>query len=345
MGMNFEILDNFEPYNDIWYKNCFFHAFFSVVRHFNRDILPFIINDIFIYKYNDVKVDVKFGMEIVSKNSIESILENMDIGVITKVSSSDIVGDLITSIDDERPVIIMIDCYYESIRPDAYQKNHWPHSLLIYGYNNTEEVFYILEHRYRDSYLYEKRTISYADVINSYNGFINYLRTDIKQATYAEYYLKCKGNNSETSHIKKDVYEDMFFENLQKNKESIYISLENLKLFTEDFKQIVFDELLLKNNVEDLLNALNGIINNKNLERYSILKIFGSKLNSINLCESIINNWGFIRGIIGKYKISSQYNLKSFEKSIEKLIDIYDLECRWYDNLFCSYAQVRDSNE
>ncbi len=249
---------------------------------------------------------------------------------------------MISSINDERPTIIYIDCYYESIRPDAYQKNHFPHTLLIYGYDNIDETFYILEHRYRDSYLYEKRTISYSDAVNSYNGFIANLQKDNIYPTYFEYAIKCNDKSSEKNNIIKKEYIEMFSENLQENKKAINNGIEALKLFTADFKQIVLEESLLKNNIDDLLNTFNVIINNKNLERYCILKTFSSKLNSINLCESIINNWSFIRGIIGKYKLSSQYNLKSFEKSIEKLKEIYDLECRWYDSLFSSYNQMRD---
>ena len=341
-----KILDDFEPYNDIWYKSCFFHAFFPVIRHFNRDILPFISNEIFIYEYNETKTDYKLGMKVFEKNSVENILESMDINVMTKVETNDIIGNLISSIDNERPVIIFIDCYYESIRPDAFQKNHFPHTLLIYGYNNIDEMFYILEHKYRDSYLYEKRTISYSDVVNCYNGFIVNLKKDKNPLTYFEYSIKSNDQSSEKNNLfKRNICLDAFYENLQENKKTLYNGIEDLKLFINDYRHIVFEESLLKKNVDDLLNAFNGIINNKNLERYCVLKIFNSNYNSINLCESIINSWSFIRGIIGKYKFSSQYNLKSFEKSIEKLNEIYDLECRWYDSLFYSYDQMRDYNE
>jgi len=346
MKADFKILDNFEPYNDIWYKNCFYHALFPIIKHFNRDIFPFIVNDIFIYKYNNSKVGVEFDLEIIEKDNIEKILEDMSISVFTKVESPNILEDLIDSINNERPVIIYIDQYYESIRPDSYQKNHWGHTLLIYGYNNIEESFNIIEHRYRDCFLYEKRIMSYSDVEKCYNGFIANFQKEKKYPTYYEYTMKHSDPSFNKYNIfKKSDYVDMFFENLQENRKAIYNGIENIKLFTGDYKKMVFDEMALKNNVDSLLDSLNRLVGNKNLERYYILKLLDSKLSSIELCNAIINDWNFIRSIIGKYQLTLKYNLKSFEKTIEKLIEIYELEYQWYDSLFSlysQYSQVRD---
>lgn len=88
---NTKILDNFEPYNDIWYKNCFYHALFPIVTHFNRNISPFLINDIFIYRYDKDKTGVKFTQEVLSKKSLLEILKSLGIIVNIKIASPNII--------------------------------------------------------------------------------------------------------------------------------------------------------------------------------------------------------------------------------------------------------------
>lgn len=185
---NYKILDNIEPYNDIYYKNCFYQAFFPVVNHFNKDIALFLLNDIFVYDYDKEKDGLRFDLKALSIESESKLMEEIGIVLQAKKSSS-IISDLKTSINSERPVIIPIDAYYESFRPGVYLGSHTPHNLLVYGYNEYEQTFNILEQISKDSLRCGKNTISYMDTDNCYNGYLNNFLNDNKLPTYYEFYL------------------------------------------------------------------------------------------------------------------------------------------------------------
>lgn len=158
--MSKKILDNIEPYNDIYYHSCFFHAMFPVIMHFVKDIRSFICNNIFAYDYQMKGGNNSLGIKAVTRMTIRNILDDIGIGANMKILSNNIVDDLICSINKGNPAIILTECYYQSLRPDMFEKIHVPHSLLIYGYNNEQSAFNIIEHNFQDSYIFEKRTIS-----------------------------------------------------------------------------------------------------------------------------------------------------------------------------------------
>ncbi len=118
------------------------------------------------------------------------------------------------------------------------------------------------------------------------------------------------------------------------NRLRIYNGLEYLNLFIQDLYKITLDMSILPQYIDKLEDIFNRIITGKTLERYSTLKLFGRKGQNIDICETIINLYTCVRGIICKYKLSLQYDYKSFEKSVEKLIKIFELEKCWYDYMF-----------
>ncbi len=324
-----KILDNIEPFNEIFYKNCFYDALFPIIRHFNRPELAFTANNLFFYDLDTSQPLINFKhhtIHFVPENDLYNLL---GIGIINKTSSSDIIRDLITAVNNDRPVIIYIDCFYESIRPDAYNKNHFPHTILIYGYDSKEKNFHILEHNYRESYLYEKRTISYLDIVNSYHGYLENLFEDHSHQSYCEFYLK----RDTSFYINDDICKKFYVDKLLENEQRLIYGLDYLKLFIEKFMNITDKESILLECMSDLLKVLYEIITNKKLERYIVLKLF-TKPSFIVLCNSIINTYTCIRGIISKFKLSMQYDSRSFKKAAEKLMIIYQLEKSWYNNLF-----------
>ncbi len=199
------VLDNFEPFNEIWFKSCFYQAFFAILHHFNKPSLAYLANNLFLYDIDDSNPMLKLEPQNIDFTPEEEIFKLLEIGVRIKNLSSNIIGDLITSINNNCPVIIFIDCFYESIRFDAYKKHHFPHTLLIYGYDKAKRIFHILEHNYIESMLYEKRTISYLDVRNSYNGYLENLYGIHNHATYFEYYPQESSSSSNSNVIREEL--------------------------------------------------------------------------------------------------------------------------------------------
>lgn len=327
---NSKILDNIEPFNDIFYKSCFYNAFFPVVIHFNKSIFPFLLNDIYIYDYDKTSYASKLNLRVLSIESEKQLLENKGIIINTKTVSNDILTDIVTAIWNENPVIIFIDCFYESIRPDMYQKEHGLHSLLIYGYNQSEQMFDIVEHQYRDSLLYEKRIISYSDIVNSYNGALTLLGEDNELTTYHEYSLN--QNNLISTDINE--YINAFKNGMLNKKELIFEKLSCLKAFMTDIYEIISNELLLNKSADNLMISMNDIINTKGIQIYSIKKVFAHQTNLISLLEQIIHHWSLFRAVLGKFQYTSKYNPKSLNNSFDKLLELYDLEYQYHESLF-----------
>jgi hypothetical protein len=326
LGSDIKILDNIKPFNEIFYKNCFYNSFFPVVNYFNKNVTRFLVNDILVYKFEGKDEDVALNVEYLPCLRIEQLLRLENMNMINKISCSDIIADIISSVSQNRPVIIWVDCYYESIRTDAYNKNHWPHTLLIYGYDMSRRLFNIIEHRHRNNLTYEKRTLSFEDVSNSYYGFINNFGLDQVAETYMEFYDIRIGEECQTDSTAGGCYYSTFTSNNHEKKDHIYKGLEDLKHFLEGFEQTAGNEALLKINIEGLLKGVNDIINAKNVEKYKIRHLPNLDSECTVLLEKIIDDWDTVRGILARYFYSSEYIIESLELSVEKIKNIYKLE-------------------
>jgi hypothetical protein len=330
---NNKIIDNIEPFNDVWYKYCFYSALFPIINCFCGTIIPFILNDIYFYDYQ-----VESGTPLMSlkSNSIKTdmqLLNEFGISTLVKVKCENIVHDLLHSISNGSPVIISIDCFYESIRTDAYQKRHFDHLLLLYGYDTKYQYFNILESNYLDSIIYEKKQMSFSDVESCYNGFLNNIHNG-KDASYYEY-----SGMKNYSQIDNKYYINDFKLRMFENSNFIIESLNTIDKFSEHINNLYAANSLDMINIDSLLNLFNDLINNKNCEKYRLIKVFGSLIELLDLLELIISSWNTIRGIIVKYQFTNTLRTKSLEVLTRKLSDIKQFESNYY-NIFFKYLRT-----
>ena len=80
-------------------------------------------------------------------------MERMGLKYEVKRYCEDILHEILKALRSQRPVIIRVDCYYESLRKDMYLRTHWPHSLLIYGFDLEQQMFHVIEHDHRKTCL------------------------------------------------------------------------------------------------------------------------------------------------------------------------------------------------
>ena len=125
-----------------------------------------------------------------------------------------------------------------------------------------------------------------------------------------------------------------FRENMVEDKELIFAGNNKFLNFVNGTSTIFKDEIYIKNNIDKLFDSLIKTIQNKQLEKYRIMKIFGQQFELVNRLDEIINNWIFIRGIIGKYRYSLKYNAKSFEMVISKFKLMYEQEQKFFVDLY-----------
>nr|WP_279289745.1 SDR family NAD(P)-dependent oxidoreductase [Anaerocolumna cellulosilytica] len=337
------ILEGIEPFNDVYYKSCFYNSLFPVVKYFRKDVLAFLTNQIIAYDYSDnSKIPLSVSYHSIKDNSI--ILNEIGIIAHAKNTSQDIIYDITSSITEGKPVILWVDSYYEPIRNDTFHKKHLAHSWLIYGFNETKRECYIIEHRHSDSLAYEKCVLGYDDVINSYEGFINNFQNDMTRIpSYSNYSLysdeEINGNkNSQLNHL------HVFGENYLKYKDIVLKGLENIKLFQEIYTTIVEDEKVLSENVVPLINCLNEVINIKKVESYRARMIFRPKTDYAQIVDEITEYWDLIRKKLARYMYSSVYKPEELILTGKVINTIYIMEHRHHKMLSGDFIIKRNDS-
>ncbi|MGX7632183.1 amino acid adenylation domain-containing protein [Bacillus thuringiensis] len=319
------ILEGIEPFNDIFYKNCFYNSAFPVIRCFQRDILSFLVNDIITYSYNKTEENLpQLGVEFTPVQSIESLLKNQGIQVNTSLVNHQIVSNIIYSIDQERPVVIWIDCFYASFRSDKFECEHWPHTWLVYGYDEEERLFYIIEHKHSDNLMYEKLKVSFDELHAAYNGYIEYYsqRKDLTIPSYYEFFI----NDDLKEEVSPSKHLSVLSDNFQEKKYEIIDSLTQLEEFIKDFDEIALEQSLIDQSVEGLLAGMNEVINSKRVEQYRLVHLLGSNNERTLIVSEILENWEYVRRVVVKYYYSQVYKKGSFNGLTEKLRKILKLE-------------------
>lgn len=329
-----KIIDGIEPFNDIFYKSCFFNSFFPVLLLYNKDIEKILVNDTILYTseigYEDLGIDVEYIQHI----PFEDIINDEGFELRTGKNSDDIIKDIIESITNDRPVIIWVDCYYESIRKDMYNKEHLAHTLLVYGYDKNEEVFHIIEHKHRDHNSYQKKVIGYDDIVNSHKGFMKMFNSELEKVTFYEFYHPQDSIKFKDEKKTQKSYIQSFMDNTINNRDLIMKGLESLKHFIDRFSHMTESEEISIRGAEKLLTDLNNVINAKKVEEYKVKRLFGIESEFAVLQGEIISNWNIIRNIVGKYVFSSLYLADDFKYCSEKLSEIYVLENNYYNKIF-----------
>lgn len=338
------ILEGIEPFRDVVYRGCFYSAFMPVARYFAKDVLFFMANDLIVYDYFDIECASGISIDYKSGKRFEDITKDANMKINKVKRSNVIVSDLKSSISNGKPVIICIDSFYEPIRKDVYNKEHWPHNLLVYGFDDTREVFNIIEHKNRKSMVYEKRELSYEHMVNCYEGYFDhYKNLDIINSdvnfvlyndliefpTYFEFDAGADNNQNLISNAKK-----IFCENLINNETVLIDGLNKLVEYRKTFTNTVYDETQLKEGCDRLLKMLNTIISGRLVEEYRLKHLLKEYPGITNKIGSILDRWRDVRNGLLKYHYSQKYVFSDMKNICELFVEACNLEKDFYRELF-----------
>ena len=321
-------INSIESYNELFFMHCFYNSLFSVLNYHGKSIIPVLVNSIPLYKYDNNSEEISFSMDFISYLEVDEVLDKMGVEVITKNNNTTLVNDIIASINDGRPVIVSIDCYYMPIRPEFYLNKHWSHVILVYGYDDIKKNFNIIEQKFVDTLTYSKLELEYEHLINSYKGYLELEFDNSDKVSYCEYGLK---NNYVESNSSMNEYSQIYLKNIYSGSKDIEQSLQLLKKFVEDFDMIFMDEQALKKYAKNLLNGLNAIINCKIVEKLKVQDLFEEADELIKLITETESSWNLIRNKMARYTFSSVYRQKDYVEIRSKLEGIYNAEVRYYD--------------
>lgn len=330
MQDNYKILNDIKPFNDVFFKSCFYHSLFPIIGYFQESISPYISNEIIMYNN---KGKIGFGIEYYSSKGIDQLLRETNIKCNTIDTSNNIINDICNSVSNNSPVIIWIDCFYAQIRNDTFSKIHWPHTWLIYGYDLSKKLFNIIEHSRREKLTYDKRTISSSDLVDSYLGYLKYFQKDMSSIPTFLYFEKAKSirNKEVFSPIKSDL--EILINNINENRNKILLGIEYILEFKSFYKDTVNSENALKGNIYQLLEMLNEIINAKEIEKYKAFRYFKNNDELYNIIISIINCWTSLRAVLARYLYSSEYIVEALNDSVKIIDSIYNFEIQYYNQI------------
>ena len=323
-----KIIKGIEPFNEIFYKNCFYNSAFPVAIYFDIGVMPFLTNDILVYNYSNSKTKMKLSTDYIPREPIISIMERCGVRMDKCQYGGSITDNIEASIDRGKPVVLWVDCYYASIRRDMYLKRHLEHTWLVYGYNKTKRTFNIIEHIHMENLNYEKQLVSYDELTASHNGFMENFFKDQNEELFP-----CCG----FEFIRRDNagdYTKEFKLNISSSRNLILEHLEGLKLFEEDYRDTVLQEKALKDSAEEFTQGINDIISSKRVERYKLAAMLGENSPVLDLIDAVIKNWTDIRRVVAKYMYSSVYRESAILSSIQKLGELYSLE-KQHVNFLC----------
>ncbi len=338
------LLQGMQPFNDLIYRGCFYSAFFPSILYFEKSIKPFLANDVSMYCYSEEDGFYKLEIHYEARETLEQICQNLGLNITAKHNCTDLIDNITASIASNKPVLICVDCYYESIRPDTYMKTHWPHCLLIYGFDVNKKEFHVLEHRNAGSFVYEERTISYSDIVNSYKGYIEHFgKSDIRSLGFSKLCQK-EGEIfptyfevslfSENVHYKDTDYAKIYADNMISKKAEVIKGLSYLEDFGKQFEDIALNEESLRKNVDQILNVMNVVINAKRAEIYKLEKLYTDYSEVEEILKSILSCWDLIRVNLLRFMHTSKYKESKIIECIDSLKQIHRLETMYTNKLY-----------
>lgn len=325
------ILEPIEPFINIIYKGCFFSALLPAIQHFGRNIDGLVFNDLITYHFQD-ETDIKtFGLQYDKIFDLDELLEREGIVLERRQKSEKLVRELEQSIDHGCPVIISIDCMYESLSKDCYEKEHWPHNILVYGYNSSKQLFSIIEHKDSMSTYYEKLTIGYEELVRCYLGFqenfihLNIMDSNLYDLTYderitapASYVIHANPKEMKDS---SQWYISQYFKYSKTKQKKILEGITCLESLNNVLTKILSNKEQLEDAVQDLIEIFNKVITGKNIETFRLKRAAVSE--EIQIEASIIKeHWEKIRNVIVKYSYSKVYTGRIVKRASENMDEI-----------------------
>lgn len=310
-----------QPYNRVYYKNCFYNPLLTGVYYCGGNDLPFLSNDFFRYVAVEHSA-LLLNTDNYRKRDEYELIRDMGIRLLPFEPNGDFIECLKDSIDGNTPIFMPIDNYYHTSPhyAEGYLSDHAPHYLLISGYDDQRRI-----------------AVAY-DISNIYDGFACYREelqyADLEDAfySYRELYgrhkaLRMQQGDLNYAYLDIDAQAALFRENGLSCFDECEESLENILTvragYREQFERYMddFDGDPQRTVLHFALTERANRIRNYQLEIFSLLTPELAELN-----EGIFNTLYQFHRVAFKMQLTRRYT-----PSIEPmLLAVYDQEKQFY---------------
>lgn len=329
-----KIIKDIIPFNDFFYKDCYYNSLFSILHHYKCDIIDFLINEIALYARSEDNV-LQGVVTYHSILTLKEILKKNNILVFEGYGHEGIVGKIRESIDNGMPIIIKVDCYNESIREELYHKGHLDHSLLIYGYNDIERKFCIIEHSDKNNLNYSYKLISYDDTVEANKGYLEYYG-NLGEPLYMQFCRIADEEKSPAAGSRNRFA--AYAANYLSYRREVMEGLKSLVVISSNIIRALRYTGFLSEHIDEILQLINEIINAKKIDKYR-LNYFFTDDKILDTIDTIVSDWLYIRLSILNFKYSGNCIHDKFNASISKLEDMYCREKELNERVYSALSR------
>ena len=296
----------YEPFNDVWYHDCFLHGLAQIA--YNYGFLPKLFeNDYFSYslEYKDDLPVISF--DILKFRPWYTVFEENGVDVSWVESDDSCIDEIRRRLDAGEDIMLPVDSFYEDIREDAFEKFHLFHYLVIYGYDNENEELLLLEHNYENDLNYKKTRIGFASALTAHKAY-----PEIHGEKETRF-LSFKRNGAVVS--KKADKADMH-EGLSSFFDSICVLEEFIAQF-DKVKDAFSDEEKKRATVDFYRHVFGMVFGTKKYQSYFCRNFF--EKYGVNGLEDFsgmenCNDWGILMGMLARCKFTGKVPSDIFER-------------------------------
>jgi amino acid adenylation domain-containing protein/non-ribosomal peptide synthase protein (TIGR01720 family) len=282
------------PFSEIFYKDCFYHGLFSALDGFGISRKPFLLNHISSCGYNlehhsleAANLEIKKEEELLNMYGLQA--EKVDF-------SSHFVAMVKAVLLNNKLILLPVDCYQLSYRKDSYHSRHWSHVVLIYGYNEMNQTFWVVDHDEIQSQQFQCLPAAYQDMESGYCG-----------------YKECFAANSPYAYAisKKEDYhagrefelaESLHHNFLKEQKEVLQNNLAAIIQYQNELEKLFQYEKRESERWQDCLFHLNEIIKGKMAEQYKVHSCMEDE-QLIGAMDQVTTSWMMLRTKMQRYII------------------------------------------
>ncbi|GGG02026.1 beta-ketoacyl synthase N-terminal-like domain-containing protein [Paenibacillus aceti] len=326
------VLPNIEPFNDLYYRNCFYNSFFPVVKHFGGSILPYLINDLLLYQQADPEGTQAYELCYEEIEPQETLFAQMNLSVQPRPAYGDIdiKQMIIHNLSQGNPVIVWVDCYEIPFRSDAYQKQHVDHTLLVYGFDRGTEMFHIIEHDRRENLSYKPCLIAFEDLVRACRG---YETQGQQQEQGGAYYIIQHQPGAPYREPELDELRQRFESHLTQHRHRLQESLAILQQFAAWFIEVSSTEASLKQHIDSIIETLNQVLNAKQVEAYRLTALYGEGA-ILAAHHECVEHWETIRKGLVRFFYVPVYQTERIEAIQAKWEQLLTAEQQFLSQLF-----------
>lgn len=323
------VIHEVETFNEVFYRDCTYQAFIPAIRHFGRNFKLLFANSNSIYSVDKAATTVKVKNQYIMDRTNPELYKALGLKVDRFFDSQDICGDLIDHLSKGALGVVQIDCFYIPRKKELYLKKHGAHSMLIYGYDKNEELFYIIDNQATVATNYQKNTISFDELRIAYKGYndnFNQLRNQVTIYTIAT-----KEGAGATHQSDADIRR-ITLKNMKKMEHRWADSKDALYILYSDFIVISSKEKVMLENIIQLNYVIGEVLNAKKIELYKARTIIQDK-GLADVLGEIVDEYEYIRNVLTKMELSGVYRKSSADGMQAKLKRILSLEGDYTDRV------------